>query len=146
MTIKIFIPDTDAEIKECFPVFSALRPHLQESDFLPQVHRQQVQSYQILALEHDGIVKSVAGFRFAEFLAWGKVLYIDDLSTLPGETSRGFAGALLDWLIEHARANECQGVHLDTGYARHVAHRLYLGKGLQLSSHHMALKFENPAP
>lgn len=83
----------------------------------------------------------MAGFRFAEFLAWGKVLYIDDLTTLSGETSQGFAGALLAWLIEHARVHGCQGVHLDSGYHRHHAHRIYLNKGFQLSSRHFSLTF-----
>lgn len=141
MTNEIFIANTDAEIESCFPAFSVLRPHVEKHSFLPQVRRQQAQSYQILALRHEGVVKSGAGFRFAEFLAWGKVLYIDDLTTLPGETSQGFAGALLEWLIDHAKASQCRGVHLDTGYARHAAHRLYLRKGLQLSSHHMVLEF-----
>ena len=142
MTIEIFIANTDAEIESCFPAFSVLRPHLVQNNFLPQVRRQQAQSYQMLALKHEGVVKSAAGFRFAEFLAWGKVLYIDDLTTLPNETSKGFAGSLLDWLIVHARSSQCQGVHLDTGYARHAAHRLYLRKGLQMSSHHLALEFK----
>jgi hypothetical protein len=45
----------------------------------------------------------------------------------------------MDWMVAHARANGCQGVHLDTGYTRHAAHRLYLRKGLQLNCHHLAL-------
>lgn len=141
MTLDIFIADTDAEIQACFPVFSELRPHLEQDRFLAQVRRQQAQSYQILAVRQQGAVKSVAGFRFAEYLAWGKILYVDDLATLSGETSQGFAGALLDWLIEHAQVHGCQGVHLDSGYQRYNAHRLYLNKGLQLSSHHFSLAF-----
>ncbi|MDD2776516.1 MAG: GNAT family N-acetyltransferase [Gallionella sp.] len=141
MTTEIFIASTDTEIESCFAAFSALRPHIEAKDFVAQVCRQQAQSYRIVALRHEGVVKSAAGFRLAEFLAWGKVLYIDDLTTLPGETSKGFAGSLLDWLINHARTNQCQGIHLDTGYTRHAAHRLYLRKGLQLSSHHLSLEF-----
>jgi GNAT superfamily N-acetyltransferase len=98
---EVFMVETDAEIVSCFPVFKALRPHLEQGGFLAQVRRQQKVSYQILALKHDGVIKCVAGFRLAEFLAWGRVLYIDDLATLPGATSQGFAGALLDWLIGH---------------------------------------------
>lgn len=145
MTYEIFIANSDAEIESCFPAFSILRPHLEESDFLPQVRRQQAQSYRILALRHEGIVKSAAGFRFAEFLAWGKVLYIDDLITLPGETAQGFAGSLLDWLIDHAKSCHCQGVHLDTGYTRHAAHRLYLRKDLKLNCHHLSLEINTGA-
>lgn len=140
MAGNIFIANSDEEILSCFPAFSVLRPHIRESEFLPQVRRQQAQSYQIVAAKDEDIVQSAAGFRFAEFLAWGKVLYIDDLATLPSGRSRGLAGALLDWLIGHAEQNGCRGVHLDTGYTRHSAHRLYLKKGLQLSSHHLALE------
>ncbi len=140
MNTEIFIANTDAEIEACFPVFCALRPHVLKESFLAQVRRQQTQSYEVLALCHEGLVKSAAGFRFAEFLAWGKVLYIDDLTTLPGETSQGFAGCLLDWLIHHARSLECQAVHLDSGYARHAAHRLYLRKGFLFKSHHLSME------
>jgi len=139
MTGELFVAHSDEEILSCFAAFSALRPHLGEQAFLSQVRRQQTQSYQIVALKHDGRVRSAAGFRFAEFLAWGKVLYVDDLTTLPGATSRGYAGTLMDWLVAHAKANGCQGLHLDTGYARHAAHRLYLRKGLQFNCHHLAL-------
>jgi GNAT superfamily N-acetyltransferase len=145
MATEIFIATTDEEIEACFAVFKALRPHLEAGCFLSQVRRQQKESYQILALKHEGVVKSVAGFRLAEFLAWGRVLYIDDLSTLPGETSRGFAGSLLDWLIDHARSRRCRAVHLDTGYARHAAHRLYLRKGFQLNCHHLAFEITDDA-
>jgi GNAT superfamily N-acetyltransferase len=145
MSTEIFIASTDAEIQSCFPPFKTLRPHLEPTVFLPQVRRQQKESYQILALKHEGAVKSVAGFRFAEFLAWGRVLYIDDLATLPGETSRGFAGSLLDWLIDHAKSRQCQAIHLDTGHTRHAAHRLYLRKGLRLDCHHMALEIKHDA-
>lgn len=145
MAIEVFIANTDAEIEACFPAFKALRPHLEPGRFLLQVRRQQKESYQILALKHEGAIKSVAGFRLAEFLAWGRVLYIDDLSTLPGETSQGFAGSLLDWLIDHAKSHQCQGIHLDTGYTRHAAHRLYLRKGWQLNCHHLALQLKTDA-
>lgn len=143
MDQEVFVANTNAEIESCFAVFSALRPHISKESFLPQVRRQQQQSYQIVALREQEAVKSAAGFRLVEYLAWGKVLYIDDLTTLPGETSQGFAGALLNWLIAHARSKDCRAIHLDSGYARHAAHRLYLRKGFRLSCHHFELELPN---
>lgn len=140
MTTEIFIATTNAEIEACFAAFKELRPHLLQEEFLPQVRRQELQGYKILALRNQGIIKSAAGFRLAEFFAWGKILYIDDLTTMASARSNGFADQLMDWLIDHAREQECKGVHLDTGYARHNAHRLYLRKKLLLSSHHMSLE------
>ena len=139
MTYELFIASTAAELDACFSAFQVLRPHLTQDAFVPQVRRQQAQSYQIVALRQDGVVKSAAGYRLAEFLAWGKVLYIDDLTTLEEHRGKGFAGAVLDWLIQHAKDHHCSAVHLDTGYTRHAAHRAYLRKGFQLNCHHMAL-------
>ena len=140
---EIIIANTDEEIDSCFSVFNILRPHISYDIFLPQVRRQQQQFYQILALRHEGIVKSAAGFRCSEFLAWGKVLYIDDLTTLVEARLNGYAEILLDWLIDYAKSHHCNSVHLDTGYARHSAHRLYLRKGLQLNCHHLTLDLKN---
>ncbi|MES2477120.1 MAG: GNAT family N-acetyltransferase [Verrucomicrobiota bacterium] len=145
MPPEIFTAETDAEIESCFPVFSVLRPHLERGDFLPQVRRQQHHSYQIAAVRHDGKVVSIAGFRITEFLAWGKILYLDDLATLPGETSHGFASLLLDHLATLAKSHGCRSVQLDTGFARHAAHRLYLRKGFQLSCHHLTLPIASAA-
>jgi hypothetical protein len=94
MTTEIFIVDTDADIEACFPAFNELRPHLLQAEFLPQVRRQQLQGYQVLALRHEGIIKSAAGFRFSEFFAWGKILYIDDLTTMATARSNGFCRSI----------------------------------------------------
>lgn len=141
---RIFLATEDAEIESCFDALLVLRPHLKRDEFLSQVRRQEEQGYSILALSNGERIASAAGFRIADFLAWGRVLYIDDLTTLPEARKQGFAGLLLDWLIKHARERECNAVHLDTGYARHAAHRVYLNKGFELTSHHMSLCISKP--
>lgn len=138
MQPRLFLAREDAEIESCFEAFSVLRPHLRQDQFLSQVRRQEAQGYQVLALQHEGRIKSAAGFRLSEFLAWGKVLYIDDLTTLPEARGGGHATRLLDWLTEHAVAHGCDAVHLDTGYTRHAAHRVYFRNGFELACHHMA--------
>lgn len=146
MTAAIVRPETDVDIAACFPAFQALRPHLAAEALVPQVRRQQAQGYGIVAVRDGAEVVAVAGFRLGEFLAWGRILYVDDLSTLPGHRGRGHGGALLDWLAAHAREQGCRAVHLDSGYARHAAHRLYLARGFVLSSHHLALDLGAAAP
>ncbi|TYK65392.1 GNAT family N-acetyltransferase [Colwellia echini] len=139
--INIYEAKTEDEIANCFSVFKALRPHLTVENFVPQVKRQQAQGYKILALSDNGIVQSIIGYRQSEFLAWGEIIYIDDLSTAEEVRGKGYAGKLLDQIINKAKSLGLQGVHLDTGYARHFAHRLYLNKGLNFSSHHLSITF-----
>ncbi len=139
-TIQFLDLGNDREIERAFPVFTHLRPHLDRASFLQRVRTQRAEGYKVIYVESDGVIASAAGYRVLSFLAWGKVLYIDDLITLPEKKRSGMGGALLDWLIEEARKLECDEVHLDTGYARHDAHRLYLNKGFKLASHHMSLQ------
>lgn len=130
----------DASIRACYPVMAQLRPHLQEAAFIAQVQRQMANhDYRLAYLRHDGQVAAVSGFRFVEYLAWGKALYVDDLVTSSTARKLGLAGQLLDHLIGLAQESGCQQFHLDSGVQRHDAHRLYLGRKLQISSHHFSM-------
>lgn len=137
---------TDTEIQGCFPALSVLRPHLRQDDFIDRIRCQQQQGYSLAFLGLDGRAVSVAGFRHLEFLAWGKVLYIDNLVTLPEARGKGFGGKLLDEVIAYARAEGCDAVHLDSGFQRHDAHRLYLNHGFRLECHHFARTFKDVEP
>ena len=138
--IKLLNTDDAQTLSACFAVFTHLRPHLTEAMFIERVRMQTAQGYKIAYIESGGTIAAGAGFRIANFLAWGKVLYIDDLITHPDKKRVGLGGALLDWLIDQGRQLKCDEVHLDTGHQRHDAHRMYLNKGFILSSHHMSLK------
>ena len=131
----------ETSIRACYPVMAQLRPHLQEAAFMAQVQRQMANhDYRLAYLQHEGQVAAVSGFRFVEYLAWGKALYVDDLVTASSARKLGLAGQLLDHLIGLAQEAGCQQFHLDSGVQRHDAHRLYLGRKLQISSHHFSLE------
>lgn len=93
-----------------------------------------------LAGAFDGATEAaaVAGFRVADALAWGRYLYVDDLSTRASARRRGHARALMEWLIEEGRRLGCAQLHLDSavGLDRADAHRLYLNCGLVIAAHH----------
>lgn len=130
---------TDEEIEATFPVMSQLRRHLDEGDYLATVRRMEVsEGYRIVAGFEGEEVRCVAGYRVAEFLAYGKVLYVDDLITDEAARSRDFGGRMLDWLAGEARRNGCGQLHLDSGVQRHDAHRFYFREGMRISSYHFA--------
>jgi GNAT superfamily N-acetyltransferase len=141
--MKILLATTDAEIAACFPAMKCLRPHLEESGFVAKVRRQEKEGYRLAYILEGKLAASAAGYRVLEFMAWGRVLYVDDLITVPEKRGSGYGGFLLDWLIQQGRNEGCDELHLDTGYQRHAAHRLYLNKGLELNCHHLALKLHS---
>jgi GNAT superfamily N-acetyltransferase len=133
----ITIVTSDAALRDCYPAFRELRPHLTEDAFLAQVARQQAaHGYEVACRRAGGAVVAAAGYRVAEFLAWGRTFYLDDLVALPAARGAGHGGALLDWLIARAQALGCAEFHLDSGTHRHDAHRLYLSRKLRISSFH----------
>jgi hypothetical protein len=80
------------DIKRCYKVMHQLRPHLlDEIAFIEQVQRQMSDGYHLVYVEENDEVRALAGFRFLEFFARGKVLYIDDLVTCSGARGLGMA-------------------------------------------------------
>jgi GNAT superfamily N-acetyltransferase len=128
-----------------FPAMRALRTHYEdEAAFVERVDDvQRAEGYRIVgAFEDEPHALAVAGFRVGHMLAWGRFLYVDDLSTLPEARRRGYGRELLDWLTDEARRQGCDQLHLDSGVTadRYDAHRLYLNSGLAITSHHFARK------
>lgn len=119
-----------------------LRTHLagDRDAFVRQVNEvQRPQGYRLFAAfdADDREAVAVAGFRRLASLAWGDVLYIDDLSTRAASRRRGYGRSLLTAVEREAREFGCSSVHLDSGHHRYEAHRLYLGAGYEIRSHHL---------
>ena len=132
---------TDSEqIRSCYGIMRQLRPQLaSEEDFANQIHRQIKEGYRLAYIHHNGRIGALAGFRFLEFLAWGKVLYIDDLVSDAATRRNGYGGKILKWVIGEAKKAKCDQVHLDSGPQRHDAHRFYLNHGFKITGHHFSL-------
>ncbi len=137
---EIVPPHTGA----AFDAMRELRPLLGHvAAFVRHVDEvQRPEGYRLAGVfEGDGAeAVAVAGFRVGHMLAWGRFLYVDDLSTLPHARRRGHGRRLLDWLAAEGRRLDCVQLHLDSGVGddRGDAHRLYLNAGLRITSHHFA--------
>ena len=142
MNSRITVAQSDQEISDCYLVMAELRPHIRTDEFLPTVKRLSEIAGFRLAYLTDGEIKAVAGFRTSEWLAGGKYLEIEDLVAKSGERSKGYGGELFDWLVEHARENNCLQVRLVSRVDRLDAHRFYLRKGMTLEAHYFSMKLE----
>lgn len=138
---SIVLAVSNSEIERCYPIMAELRPHIGQEQFVRQVREQEKTGYKLAYLKGDGEVRSVAGFRILENLAWGKFLYVDDLVTRAVDCNEGYGSALFDWLVSHARAEDCRQLHLDSGVQRYEAHRFYLHKEMAITCHHFEMKF-----
>lgn len=132
---------TNEEILSCWEVIQVLRPHLQKESLLRMVNEmRELEGFIIIYIEEDNKPVAFAGFRRMQTLYGGKTIYIDDLSTLPDYRKNGYGKKLLNYIIDLARKENLDAVHLDSGHTRFDAHRLYLNMGFQIASHHFILK------
>ena len=124
----------------------ALRTHYaDEREFVRRVDEvQRPEGYRLVGAFEGERCVAVAGFRELNNLAWGHVVYVDDLSTLPEASGRGHGRALLEWCAAEARRLECEQLHLDSGVEanRLDAHRLYFNTGMRITSYHFARPLE----
>ena len=139
---QILIAQTKEDIGSCFATLQELRPQYKDKEILIlQIERQIKEGYTLSYIVDEEEAVSCIGFRIFETLAWGKILYIDDLVTRESSRRKGFGRKLLAYAIDQGRMENCDQIHLDSGHHRFDAHRLYLNMGFKITCHHLALVF-----
>jgi GNAT superfamily N-acetyltransferase len=136
---RIKISESDAEIQNCYATMAELRPHIKSDEFLERIKRlNRNAGYQLVYLQ-DGDIKSVAGIRINEWLAGGRYLEIEDLVSKSGERSKNYGGELFDWVVKHAREENCHQIKLVSHVKRFDAHRFYLNKRMVIEAHYFSM-------
>jgi GNAT superfamily N-acetyltransferase len=136
--VQIKTAISEAEIASCWEAMFILRPMLQENKFVAKIQELQKEGYSLIYIEEGEKVVSVAGYRIFSMLYSGKMLYIDDLSTLDICRGKGYASFLLNHLYETAKLKNCKSVHLDSGNFRAVAHKLYFKENFIIRAFHFS--------
>jgi GNAT superfamily N-acetyltransferase len=136
--MKIILAESEQEVSDCYPVMAELRPHLKREEFVSTVKRlAEIAGYRLAYLTDDGI-KAVAGFRISEWLASGKYLDIEDLVATSSARSKGYGGALFDWLVKHVEENDCDQVRPVSRVTRYDAHRFYLNQRMMIEAYYFS--------
>ncbi|MGY4384038.1 GNAT superfamily N-acetyltransferase [Pedobacter sp. UYP24] len=136
---------TKTDIERCRNVIIGLRPELSTENYIEKVWEMIQEGYELHFILDDETDNATCfiGFRTFQMLRTGKMIYIDDLFTLPEYRGKGYAGMLLDHVEQLALKNGASSLHLDSGYSRHDAHRLYLNKGYIMECQHFAKQIIN---
>lgn len=113
MNKNIFIISNEIDFERSFAVMRELRPHLSFSDFKKiYTKAHQADSYQIVAIEEQGQILALMGYRFLSDFVRGKHIYIDDLVTTQNARSQGLGAELLNYAEGIARQNGCRVLRL----------------------------------
>ena len=77
--VEILHAQEEDAVRQCWNVFKELRPHLTETEFVRRWRRQNAEGYRLVYLKSEMVVVAAAGFRILNTMAWGKIIYLDDL-------------------------------------------------------------------
>ncbi len=136
-------PENTARTYAAFSALREGRPVMSSAETFTQWvnNHQRPEGYRIVAAFSSKAPDAVtaAGFRLMHQLSKARFLYVDDLVTLPQYRSKGYADLVFAWLVEEARRNGCEQMHLDSGHSRYDAHRFYLKHGMVMNAHHFSM-------
>jgi GNAT superfamily N-acetyltransferase len=132
---------TKADIEICKDAILEFRGNLDPETVIDQVFGMiSHEGFELVFIPNEDNTKAAAfiGYRKLNLLRTGPMFYVDDLFTFAESRGRGYAGGLLDYVASQAVSEGIKSIHLDSGYALHTAHRLYLNKGYYLACNHFA--------
>jgi GNAT superfamily N-acetyltransferase len=138
-SVIIDITVDDPRLPEVVEVLHDLRPKL-TIELMRGIYAEgHPQGLRYTAVEHDGAIVAVAGWRLVACTTAGRRLYIDDLVTQQTNRSAGHGSLLLRELEDRARAAGCSILDLDSGVHRGAAHRFYFRERMTITGYHFGL-------
>lgn len=132
----------DPRLPDALQVLVQLRPSL-TLDLWRSIYAEgHPQGLRFTAVEADGTIVAVAGWRLVACTTAGRRLYIDDLVTDHATRSSGHGKLLIAELHDRARAAGCSVLDLDSGVQRGAAHRFYFREGMTIAAYHFSAALE----
>ncbi len=130
MEKKLIAVQTKIDLERCFPIIKELRPSLTLSEYVliyEEAHR--TNGYEIVAIEENGKILSVMGYRVLYDFVRGKHIYIDDLVSTKEARSKGFGAELLFHAENVAKELNCKSLRLCTGLDNNRGMKFYERNG-----------------
>jgi len=128
----------DPRLPEMYEVLHALRTELTFDQLRAVYAEGHPQGLRYTAVEADGRIVAVAGWRLMACTTALRRLYVDDLVTDPAVRSSGHGALLLGELERRARNAGCTLLTLESGVQRYDAHRFYFRERMSIGAYHFA--------
>ena len=130
MNKRLFVVRDRDDLDRCYPILKELRTQLTLEEYL-QIYTQSHQSdgYEIAAIESQGEIMAIMGYRVLFDYVRGKHLYIDDLVTSEKARSQGLGAELLKFAEGVAKELGCSSLRLCTGTENERGMKFYEREG-----------------
>lgn len=147
----IHFVNNEAEIVALFPLLQEVCPDIKSKAQLLNIAREMISKEnchfvyirdKLEECEEKEYPVSFAGYRILSSLSRGRFMHVHYMGTLPSAKRRGYAGALIDWMILKGKEEGVTMIRLNSGHQRIAAHKLYMNKGFGLRCHHFCLELK----
>lgn len=116
---------TETEWRAAFDTLKQLRDSLTEEQYLKYLQDMREEGYRLFALFDEEKLISLAGVAIQTNFYNGRYLFVYDLVTQANHRSEGYGAALMGFVEEWAREQDCESITLESGLWRDDAHRFY---------------------
>ncbi len=147
MKNRFFTVKNRNDLERCYPVIKELRPHLSFEDYISIYNDSHASDgYEIVAIEDNGQILAVMGYRFLSDFVRGKHVYVDDLVSTEKARSQGLGAELLKFAEGIAQSNGCKSLRLCTGIENERGMKFYDRNGWTKRSYAYTKKLLNQYP
>ncbi len=127
---------TLAEMEACFALLQQLNPAMDATRYKQLLSQMLPNGYRMAGILTGDTCVGVSGFWVNTKLYCGKYLEVDNFVIDASHRNKQLGKQLLDWLIDQAKAANCDTVMLDAYTSNSEAHRFYFREGFHIKSYH----------
>ena len=137
MPVEVVELDSEAELREAFPVIRELHERLDERKYLDLLARMRPAGYRLFGVRDSGEIVAAVGTQVLTNLYYERHMYVYDLVAAANARSRGHGQALMEHVERLARREGCKYVALACGRERDGAIRFYERLGFERPGYSM---------
>jgi len=122
------------ELEIVWEVLCELRVGLDYDEFENLVYDMRAKEYKMFGIFEGEELVTYAGAFIQTNLYHKRHLFVDDLVTYSSVRSRGYGGAMMEYLLNYAKVGGCENIVLSSGLQRVEAHCFYEKEGFSKKS------------
>ncbi len=127
------------------PLVKMLNPDIDEAVLARRLDEMPGQGYQCAGAYLEGQLVGICGLWIATRFYCGKHLEPDNVVVHPDYRSLGVGQKLMAWVYDHARAQSCQVVELNSYVGSPRAHKFYFKEGFAILGFHFQKRLSEAA-
>ena len=129
--------ESGGERENMYPLILLRRPDLSKQEFLQMLEEMIAEDYICIgAFDEDNKCVGIGGYYIQTRFYLGKTIQVENLVIAPEFRDKGVGSALIKWIEEKGREQNCVVCVLNNSSSNHAAHKFYHREGYSIDCFH----------